>query len=260
VTVAAFGATTPPPSFIESSFTTKREYEAAAARSRFAPFDAARDALVRELCDTLLPLIDASLPYAIYGFSNGAMLTFLMALELERRGAVLPCRIFCAGRGAPHGHTSAYAGAEALNKFYKASDEETIAWAEAGGVLAPAAERRGVKVNARFGPVSRAGVVGMFGVGSQFEENASGGASSMRYASDPPRLERTPVTALLGSDDEMWPSAVFMQRWADLTGAGLFRGATVRNVPHHHLQSHPEMMKEVFAELAETIAFRVMGH
>jgi len=283
VAVAVFEANISalPPSFIESSFTTKREYEAhlaatkATARSRFAPFDAARDALIRELCDTILPLISSSIPYAIYGFSNGALFAFLMAVELERRGAALPCRILCAGRGAPHGHkrangelsgadaltSAAMSGATALYNFYRGSDEQTIAQAEAAGVLAPEAERRGIKINPRFGPVSRAGVIGMFGVGSQIEETASGGAASKcAYASDPPRLERTPITALLGSEDEMWPSDVFLQRWADLTVAGLFRAVTVRGVPHHHLQSHPEVMKEVFAELAVLIASQVTGN
>ena len=262
---ALFSATAAaPPSFIESDFCTKREYEAHVAATSgdadaaaFASFDAARDVFVGELVDAMMPLLDA--PYAIYGFSNGSLLGFLAALEIERRGVRPPCCLFIAGRGAPH---LDHAEASFLTWFHGLDDEGTIAWAENAGVLPPAAERGPVKINARFGPVSRAGVIGMHGVGTKRGPGAAsfdppfpgcgGHHCGLAYTPDAPRLSQTPVVAMLGKNDDMWPSDRYLQKWSEATTAG-FRPFVVAGVPHHHLQGHQVVMEEVFGELAEMV-------
>lgn len=265
-----------PTSFIASPFPTKREYEAylkLGADDRVAALNAAlartldaqstldamskgRDALVAEICDNLMTLLDH--PYAIYGFSNGAILAFLVAVELERRGAPKPLRLFCAARGAPHVVSSTV---QSLVEFVNYTDEEVIAWAEAIGVLAPAAERRGLKLSPQFAPVSRAGVIGMFGVGCRrLEAEPTGrtdGKGPVRpkreadvyYATDPPMHSSSPLVALLGVNDQMWPAGKYLEKWAEVAAAG-FRAVAVPGVPHHEFMCHERVRQEVFGELA----------
>jgi medium-chain acyl-[acyl-carrier-protein] hydrolase len=41
-------------------------------------------------------------PYALFGHSMGALISFELARELRRRGFAAPRRLFLSGRGAPH--------------------------------------------------------------------------------------------------------------------------------------------------------------
>ena len=61
---------------------------------------AARARLVAQLADEIAPLLDR--PYAFLGFSLGAMLAYLLCLELRSRGHALPTALIVSGRGAPH--------------------------------------------------------------------------------------------------------------------------------------------------------------
>ncbi|WP_437712858.1 alpha/beta fold hydrolase [Sorangium sp. So ce448] len=56
--------------------------------------------LVEALAPELTPLLDV--PYFLFGHSMGALLAFLCARELRRRGSPLPARLFVSGRIAPH--------------------------------------------------------------------------------------------------------------------------------------------------------------
>jgi len=247
-------ATLESPPFIETSFSTKREYEAHLAGlasahtkgSELAPLEAGRQVFIRELCDMIAPLLNA--PYALFGFSNGAMIAFLMAVELERRGAPLPCRIFCAGRGPPHIQKWP---ARSLLNILRMTDEETISFAEAGGILAPASERGGMRLNPRFAPVTRSGVVGMFGVG-KCRDDVDVNDGSESYLLNPPQLQQVPITALLSREDHMWPSDRYLSRWRDVTRAD-FRGVVVSSVPHHQFQGHVDLRNRVYSELAQML-------
>ncbi len=68
------------------------------SRLREAPFDWPVP-LVEALADMLQPYTD--LPYAFFGHSMGAMLSFELARELRRRGAPPPLHLFVSGRRAP---------------------------------------------------------------------------------------------------------------------------------------------------------------
>ena len=59
-----------------------------------------RTRLVDALADSVRPLLDS--PYCLYGFSSGALLAYLVVLELQKRGWPMPFRLFAGGRGAPH--------------------------------------------------------------------------------------------------------------------------------------------------------------
>jgi medium-chain acyl-[acyl-carrier-protein] hydrolase len=68
------------------------------SRLREPPFDRL-EPLVGALADALRPHLD--LPFAFFGHSLGALLSFELARELRRRGAVLPLHLFASGRRAP---------------------------------------------------------------------------------------------------------------------------------------------------------------
>lgn len=56
--------------------------------------------LVRTLADVLAPYME--LPFAFYGYSNGALVSFELARELRRRGMREPVHVFAAACPAPH--------------------------------------------------------------------------------------------------------------------------------------------------------------
>ncbi|HEX2191394.1 MAG TPA: thioesterase domain-containing protein [Longimicrobiaceae bacterium] len=68
-------------------------------RLRDAPFDRLAP-LVRTLADVLAPWME--MPFAFYGYSNGALIGFELARELRRRGAREPVHLFAAACPAPH--------------------------------------------------------------------------------------------------------------------------------------------------------------
>ena len=57
-------------------------------------------ALISSLCRALVPHISG--PFAFFGHSLGALVCYEVARELRRSGHPVPCRIFAAGRQAPH--------------------------------------------------------------------------------------------------------------------------------------------------------------
>ncbi|HEX7239288.1 MAG TPA: thioesterase domain-containing protein [Longimicrobiaceae bacterium] len=69
------------------------------SRMREAPFDRVAP-LVEMLADALAPHMD--LPFAFYGYSNGALIGFELARELRRRGRRGPVHLFVAACPAPH--------------------------------------------------------------------------------------------------------------------------------------------------------------
>ncbi len=58
------------------------------------------EAMVARIADALATRFDR--PYALYGHSMGALLSFEVIRELRRRGAPLPVHLFASARRAPH--------------------------------------------------------------------------------------------------------------------------------------------------------------
>jgi medium-chain acyl-[acyl-carrier-protein] hydrolase len=56
--------------------------------------------LVRTVAPVLLPLLDK--PFAFFGHSLGALLSFEMARQIRREYGMRPAHLFVSGRGAPH--------------------------------------------------------------------------------------------------------------------------------------------------------------
>lgn len=68
-------------------------------RLRERPFDRLLP-LVQAMADALAPYMDV--PFAFYGYSNGALMSFELARELRRRGRAGPVHLFAAACPAPH--------------------------------------------------------------------------------------------------------------------------------------------------------------
>lgn len=69
------------------------------SRLREPPFDRLAP-LVRTLAGVLEPYLE--LPFAFFGYSNGALVSFELTRELRRRGMRQPAHIFAAACPAPH--------------------------------------------------------------------------------------------------------------------------------------------------------------
>lgn len=69
------------------------------ARLREAPFTELAP-LVRAVALALLPILDK--PFAFFGHSLGALVSFELARELRRLHGPMPRHLFMSGRGAPH--------------------------------------------------------------------------------------------------------------------------------------------------------------
>ena len=80
-------------------------------RLHAAPLCTRMDALVEQVARALRPYIDpaapgagreAGLPFAFFGHSMGALLSFELARRLRAEGGPAPCCLFVSGHGAPH--------------------------------------------------------------------------------------------------------------------------------------------------------------
>lgn len=58
------------------------------------------DQLIQEIAPAIIPFLDK--PFAFFGHSMGAMISFELTRALRRAGASLPAVLFVSGRGAPH--------------------------------------------------------------------------------------------------------------------------------------------------------------
>lgn len=224
---------------------------------------AGRDALVRQLVDEAMPLLNpppgssaGQSQTALFGFSNGAMLVYLMALELQRRGLPPPCCVLVSGRGAPHHIT---APIEALLHGSAVDTETMLASMRHAGVITQDHSFPNALAAERFVALCRSDQpLGTLEAGTRPD-----GAARGELASAPPRLA-CPLVALLSDGDTMWPAQNHLAPWADVAldpkvprDPDLPRGftaVTIDGVPHHELQAHKKTRAAVFSELAAITA------
>ena len=87
-----------------------------------------RDAWVCALADEVESLLAAQpdgSPYALYGFSFGALLSYELCRELAKRGSPAPLALVTSGRGAPHAVTFSTGR---LGEVQTMSEEEVLAY------------------------------------------------------------------------------------------------------------------------------------
>ena len=191
-----------------------------------------RRKLVKQLVDEMAPLLDGA-PYALFGFSMGALLTYLITREVELRGLPLPISLIAMGRGAPH--DAVFVTAEVTN-FHAMSDDEFIGSREGVDIRGTTAnfEQRKERVSQRWR------------LGSSFamlhEGELAGGVEGSigrppapwphRMAAKPPTPLPCPLVTLWSDGDEMWSREATLA-WAELVlppggqAAGVMMDATV---------------------------------
>lgn len=85
--------------------------------------------LAKEITNALSPYLDR--PFALFGYSVGALLAFEVARELHRRGGPLPAYLFVAAMRAPHvpkvhpplAHLPREEFLDQINYYYQPSDD-----------------------------------------------------------------------------------------------------------------------------------------
>ena len=238
-----------------------------------------RHAAVCSLCDLVAPLCVGT-HWALYGFSSGAMLAYLMTLEMERRAAGAtpthtptptptpsppppprpPFRLFVCGRGAPHCvHTS--------RRFWRAArcgtdDAFMTLMNDVIAVPLPAAAELPLKAG-----LWRAAIVpAMVHCGDEpklppSEEEGEGAmppfplppstpdvAGAYRHAASVPKVHATPLIAIGSSGDRVWPWGL-PALWEGVAGAG-FRCEQIEAVAHFKLMVDAKVVDIVQRELA----------
>lgn len=174
-----------------------------------------RRKLVRQLVDEMAPLLDGA-PYALFGFSMGALLTYLIVREVERRGLPLPISLMVMGRGAPH--DAVFVSSEVAN-YHAMSDDEFISSREGIDIRGTTAnfEQRKARVSQRWR------------LGSSFamlhEGDLAGGVEGgvgrppapwpHRMAAKPPTPLPCSLVTLWSDGDEMWGREATLA-WAQL--------------------------------------------
>lgn len=189
-------------------------------------------------------------PYALYGFSFGALLVYEVCRELTRQGIQAPLALVVSGRGAPHAVTFS---TERMAEVQCYTDERVLEYfAEAFGVNSA---RIAPSVRPRAASLFRCGaLLGAVHVGDAYDTNGAhdlwdDASAPIAHASGVPVVD-CPVLSLSGSRDECWPPRL-VARWRDVAAtADGYREYELEGVEHQALMKSPDAMQIVFDELA----------
>jgi surfactin synthase thioesterase subunit len=216
-----------------------------------------RAQLVRALTEEIAPLLDGP-RVAIYGFSSGAILAYLVLIELEaRRAPRLPFRFFVCGRGAPH--CIHWDGADADRLRY-ADDKEVLD--RFHNMLGVPLEKEAAAF-ARQAALWRAAILpSSLHVGEPRLPAAPPPPFPIRpdrleaveHATGAPKVSACPIVVLWSNMDKVWVPPLPM-RWADVAACG-FRDVEVAGVAHFRLMCD----KAVRAAVSVEIAAALCGH
>jgi pimeloyl-ACP methyl ester carboxylesterase len=213
---------------------------------------AQRAALVTALTRDIVKAA-AGKPFALYGFSFGALLAYGVALELSRSaGGPQPLLLCVAGRGAPHCEAFSRLTCE---RIANSDTEGMLSWQQGGGAFRtstiPAPMRERAAALFRCGMLLGAMPAGHLELSSRLpdladEEFFTMPKGTLSHVTDPPRLERCPLIAIGSDGDVVWPASL-VEFWAEV--ATDFVGRTLQAVAHAKLMNHSETMRICFAEV-----------
>ena len=247
----------------------------ACSQQRTTPCSAAelaeqRSQLCEQLIEELLPLLDA--PYAMLGFSLGALLMFELLHKLQQRGAPPPLHFFAVGRGPPH---LVSMGEPQLQQLQTCDDLSVMRFlnerlhfpighiTDAMVPRAAALFRGGVLLGLLpHGTAPRSAGCSMLLWDDADVAPCMSGAwdrdkptmLNPLHADAPPTLA-CPVTAVAGGDDTIWPPHT-IAGWRAVTTAGL-RELVIEGKAHNSLMCCPEVRRAAFAELAAAVQSKV---
>ncbi|KAL1526411.1 hypothetical protein AB1Y20_015123 [Prymnesium parvum] len=203
-----------------------------------------RRQLVCSIADAVAPL--TAEPYGIFGFSLGAMLGYLLVVELQQRGLPPPLLFIVAGRGPPDvqmpGQTdeTKHLNEAYVTKLVGLGDAQVL---QAKDEIAAPDEPRLYKWTAEerrpaLGRAWRSGLLLACG------------------PLDPPPepITSCAVLAIASELDTMWPPDM-LHRWEQVSGAG-FEYALIQGASHFRLMTAPDLISRTMAELAVHAAIK----
>lgn len=211
-----------------------------------------RSEWIRSFADQIEPILlnknQQAISYAFYGFSLGAILAYLLCLELEKRGSTPPpLALFSCGRGAPHAilHTNLL-----QQNLQRWSGDRILDFMESKlgiptSLISPSRKER---MSALF----RCGMLfsGLY-VGENWDDSKhdlwDDVNAPIPHATNPPVLN-CPVISLSGSLDVVWPSKL-VEKWSEST-LHRFQHFSLDGISHLRLMNAREAKDAVFDELA----------
>jgi surfactin synthase thioesterase subunit len=179
--------------------------------------------LVQDLSHELRPLLDV--PFAIFGHSMGALLTYLLALRLHKDNVPGPVQLFLSGRRAAH-------LASRVRSFHDATDPELLGYLQSLNDL-PQEILQNPGLLAMILPIFRADLAML---------------DTYTHQNEPP-LD-CPICALAGSED---PSANIeeVQAWRAYTTPAKFSFYLLPG--DHFFLNRPEFMSTICGRLEQLL-------
>ena len=217
-----------------------------------------RARLVEQLTDEILAAAEQR-PFALYGFSFGALMAYGITLELFTRQQAdsrspTPLCLCVAGRCAPHCAGISFAKATEISE----SDTETmLKIQEAIGFPTSAIPKQMCQRAAelfRHGMLLGAVPSGAGALSSgrlpRFPCGLGDGGRPSHHEPDAPRVV-CPLAVVGSDDDGVWPG-ILVQRWEDLASSQSgFRGLTLQcGVVHMKVMNHERTRDHMFTEVA----------
>ncbi|KAL1515560.1 hypothetical protein AB1Y20_002180 [Prymnesium parvum] len=208
---------------------------------------------IAQLADDIEPTVGGA-PYALYGFSFGALVAYELALELQRRALSPPLLLAVAGRGAPH---CVSMGWPTISNFAALPAKGVLDWMRGLGFNTSNIPQ---SMHQRAASLFRMGMIlGAMPSGSSEKPTlqASLNGTTVEQKAQFPHTDTAACVGCkvlaFGSDaDTIWP-AVLVPRWQDVTKDG-FRFTRFQDVEHHALMCHRTVMAQTFGELAVATA------
>ena len=225
--------------------------------------------IVQKLADQMEPLLyqhkgeqqQEPICYAFYGFSWGAMITYEVCLELERRNHHLPVLLVAAGRGAPN--VILYSD-DFFQELQGYSDPELLEFVQES--MGFPMDQLPSKRVARVASLFRCGMI-LSGVHAgtfmnNNNNNNNNGTTIPRHVWEDiqaPILRSTenvpllhcPVVSLGASEDEIWPNQ-HGEFWSEVT-TRKHQHVCLNDLSHEQLMNAPATKHTLFEELARVV-------
>mmetsp|Transcript_43302 Transcript_43302/g.131776 ORF Transcript_43302/g.131776 Transcript_43302/m.131776 type:complete len:291 (-) Transcript_43302:620-1492(-) len=217
-----------------------------------------RSEWVRGLTDQIEHLLvdekQDTVPYAIYGFSFGAMMAYLICEELESRGLPPPLALFACGRGAPHVIPFSFQLQQQLQLWNNEQILEFI-----GSKMEPRTSTISDNRRERISSLFRCGMLfSCLHAGDESDESFldsidllwDDADTPVPFASNLPQVV-CPVISITGSLDTTWPP-LLVEKWCDSTQQH-YQHHCIDGFPHSNLMNAAETRDIVFKELARLV-------